>query len=286
MPFYSLKYVFDLIKQDLLARFADEEANALRSIIFDNVLRISQYRAYTEPAMEVSKADYERVVLVVNRLLNDEPIQYILAETEFFGLPFRVDSRVLIPRPETEELVSWIVADHGNAEGLNVADIGTGSGCIAIALAGRLKRANVCAVDVSHDALDVARQNALLNKVNISWLCLDILSNAPFPSGYAFDVMVSNPPYVRNSERAQMQPNVLNNEPGLALFVPDSDPMLFYTAIAKRARKMLKPNGSLYFEINEAFGTATRLMLQNFGFVDVEVRKDIFGKDRMVKCSR
>lgn len=286
MPFYEIKCVFDTIKSTLLPHFAVEEAEALRAIIFSKVLNISRFKVQTDPTTTIDSQQWTRVNKILQRLVRHEPIQYILGETEFFGLPFVVNRHVLIPRPETEELVAWVLHDCPANLPLHLLDIGTGSGCIAVAIAKNRPLARVVALDISPGAIRVAQQNAKLNNVCINWLCVDILSNLPNWSNLSqlFDVLVSNPPYVRLGEKARMLPNVLDYEPEAALFVPDNDPLMFYEAIAKMARYLLKPTGYLYFEINEAMGDAMRLMLQNIGYRDVVLKCDIFGKKRMIKC--
>ena len=227
-------------------------------------------------------------------LKNHEPIQYIIGQTEFYGLPFYVNENTLIPRPETEELVELILSNtttNGqleNVEGnnqFNILDIGTGTGCIAISLAKQLPNANVSAIDVSAKALEIANKNAELNQVDINFIENDILKicDSELDSANKFDIIVSNPPYVRQLEKQQMQDNVLNHEPHLALFVDDENPLIFYRAITQFATKNLNPNGELYFEINEYLGKEMMSLLEEFGFKDIQLKQDLFGKDRMVK---
>ena len=226
-------------------------------------------------------------------LKNHEPIQYIIGQTEFYGLPFYVNENTLIPRPETEELVELILLktnanhklDHvGSDNKFNILDIGTGTGCIAISLAKQLPNANVSAIDVSAKALEMANKNAQLNQVNINFIENDILKiyDSKLDSETKFDIIVSNPPYVRQLEKQQMQDNVLNHEPHLALFVEDENPLIFYRAITQFATKNLKPNGELYFEINEYLGKEMMALLEEFGFKNIKLKQDLFGKDRMI----
>ena len=223
----------------------------------------------------------------VKRLLTNEPVQHIIGETEFFGLPFKVNKHTLIPRPETEELVDWILSDfkkrQSSIANCQVLDIGTGSGSIAISLAKNLSLAKVSAMDFSEEALKMAAVNAGLNEVVVDFIEEDVL--ALHSLNKQFDVIVSNPPYVRELEKEMMQKNVLEYEPETALFVSDDDPLLFYRAMALLAKTGLKPRGKLYFEINEYLGEQMSELLEQLGFVNVEVKKDIFGKDRMIKCS-
>lgn len=218
---------------------------------------------------------------ILVRLARFEPIQYIIGKTEFCGLTLKVSSDVLIPRPETAELVDWIVSDCPQS-GLRVLDIGTGSGCIAITLAERMVEAEVSAWDISEKALAVARENALRNNVRIAFSCMDVFNE---PTGTSvFDIIVSNPPYITESERAEMERNVLDYEPETALFVPDTDPLRFYRRIAHIGNQMLKPGGKLFFEINRAYGSETAAMLKYGGYSQVEVRSDSYGNARMIKA--
>ena len=219
------------------------------------------------------------------KLKAHKPIQYILGSTEFYGLPFRVNDSVLIPRPETEELVAWVVQDYKRSKHpFSILDIGTGSGCIAIALAHSLNQAHVSAIDVSLEALKVAKDNAVLNTVDLKFSLLDVLKISQLPQN--FDVIVSNPPYVKESEKEAMAANVLNHEPHLALFVENHDALLFYKKIGELAFESLSENGSLYFEINQAYGEAVKLLLQEIGFTRVQVKQDIFKNDRMIRAQR
>ncbi len=217
------------------------------------------------------------------RLKKYEPLQYIIGNTEFFGLSFLVNDNVLIPRPETEELVDWIVCDYKtHSRGLKVLDIGTGSGCIAISLAKNLSNVDVYAIDVSEKAIEIAKENAKRNNVAITFLEVDILNMVDLSQD--FDIIVSNPPYVRELEKSEMKSNVLDNEPSLALFVSDKDPLVFYKKITDLAKKKLHTEGVLYFEINQYLGEETKAMIESFGFNSTILRKDVFGNDRMIKA--
>jgi release factor glutamine methyltransferase len=218
-------------------------------------------------------------------LKKEKPIQYILGETEFYGLPFLVNENTLIPRPETEELVEWILESTKYEEQntkLNVLDIGTGSGCIAISLAKNLPSAQVSAIDVSEKALATAHKNAKINKVDVNFILKNILETESLDEKY--DVIVSNPPYVRNLEKEEIKPNVLEYEPHLALFVEDNDALLFYRKIAALAKKNLSENGKLYFEINQYLGKETVRLLEGMDFKNVILKKDVYGNDRMISC--
>ena len=213
------------------------------------------------------------------------PVQYVTGKTEFCDMTFHVDGSVLIPRPETEELVLWAeqcAADHRNPR---ILDVCTGSGCIAIVLAAHLPQAEVTALDISHAALETARRNASMNGVRIRFIEDDALNSMPSLAGETFDIIVSNPPYIPHSEIESMHVNVTRYEPHEALFVDDADPLVFYRAIARAARTMLSEDGSLLFEVHEAWAERTAEMLRGEGFGQTEVRIDMFGKPRMT-CSR
>jgi release factor glutamine methyltransferase len=235
----------------------------------------------------------------LKRLKNEEPIQYIIGATEFYGFPFLVDKSTLIPRPETEELVEWILLETTKlqrdqvSKSLQILDIGTGSGCIPISLARNLPTATISAIDISADALKVAIKNATLNKVKVDFIegnVLDlyafneILKQEPYQQ-VKFDIIVSNPPYVRELEKIEIQNNVLLNEPHLALFVSDENPLLFYDRIADVAKQHLSKNGLLFFEINQYLGEETIKILAEKGFKNIKLRKDLFGNDRMIKAT-
>ncbi|WP_445752801.1 peptide chain release factor N(5)-glutamine methyltransferase [Polaribacter sp.] len=233
----------------------------------------------------------------LKRLKNQEPIQYILGKTEFFELPFLVDINTLIPRPETEELVAWIIDEvkilnKKSSNKISLLDIGTGSGCIPISIAKNIDFETISAIDISKKALEVAIKNAEFNQVSISFFEVDILkiSNLNLLSKdktqISFDVIVSNPPYVRELEKSAMNKNVLENEPHQALFVSDENPLIFYEKIADLALQHLSENGLLFFEINQYLGNQTVDMLTNNGFKNIELRKDLFGNDRMIKAAK
>jgi len=217
---------------------------------------------------------------VLAELEKQRPIQYIFGKTHFYGLEFEVNENTLIPRPETEELVEWILKENQHRGKMKVLDIGTGSGCIAISLAKNLLMAEVSAIDVSEKALAVAEKNAEANDVTVHFLLKNILETEELPVTY--DIIVSNPPYVRELEKAEIRPNVLEFEPHLALFVEDTDPLLFYRKIALLAKAGLAENGRLYFEINQYLGNETVEMLESYGYKNVTLKKDIYGSDRMV----
>ncbi len=220
---------------------------------------------------------------VLQQLEKYKPIQYIFGKAHFYGLEFEVDENTLIPRPETEELVEWIVKENASKGRIKILDIGTGSGCIAISLAKNLPDAEVSAIDISEKALTVAKTNARNNGLVVNFIERDILAIDTLPDIY--DIIVSNPPYVRELEKAEINPNVLEYEPHLALFVKDTDPLLFYRKIALLAKSGLAGNGKLYFEINQYLGNETVEMLENYEFNAVTLKQDIYGNDRMVGAS-
>jgi len=235
---------------------------------------------------EVPAQAMEHIFAALNRLEEGEPLQYILEKAWFYGLEWKVNASVLVPRPETEELVHWVLSLENKGK-KSVLDLGTGSGCIAVSLAKSGQWKSVSAVDISPEALEIARYNAQKLGVQIEWVQQNILEEKPIvhPSR-KWDIMVSNPPYVMLSESATMEKNVLDYEPHIALFVPDRDPLVFYEKIAQAGLLQLEEGGSLFFEINPALGTETCLLLQKLGYTRVELRQDMFGKDRMVRAQK
>ena len=268
------------IQKELSEVYPAEEARAIGYILLERVLGLHRETVALEPDAEVLLP--LTFTDALEQLRRYRPLQYVLGETEFGGMRLRVDESVLIPRPETEELVRWIGSEW-REKSPAVLDIGTGSGAIAVALAKQLPGAVVTAVDVSPEALDVAAGNARTNGARIAFLQMDILQETP-PG--KFDIIVSNPPYVRDSERVHMRRNVLDYEPATALFVPDDDPLLFYRRIVELGTLLLKGGGSLYFEINETFGKEAAELLSEGGYTEVEIRRDIFEKDRMIRGRR
>jgi release factor glutamine methyltransferase len=232
------------------------------------------------PHAELSADEIVKWDKVLAALEQHKPIQYIFGRTHFYGLDFEVNEHTLIPRPETEEIVEWVIHENKSRGRVTILDIGTGSGCIAISLAKNLPDAQVFAIDVSEGALEVAKKNALNNNVDVTFIQQDILAAEKLED--QFDVIVSNPPYVRNLEKAEIKPNVLDYEPHLALFVDDNDALLFYRKIALLAKGNLPRNGKVYFEINQYLGVETAQMLEEFGFTNVVLRKDMYGNDRML----
>lgn len=282
--------------QDIRTQFAialgdlypEEEVASLCFLSFEYVMGMNRVEVTLSRNKILSPQQTSEMVEVLERLKNSEPIQYIIGSTEFYGLEFQVNRFTLIPRPETEELVDWVIKDHtriterATAISRDVLDIGTGSGCIAVCIAKHLAGARVEAIDISQNALETAHNNATRNETKVKFFQQDILAAADLPQKY--DIIVSNPPYVRELEKEKMRANVLNNEPKGALFVPNEDPLLFYEKIGTLAFHFLKDDGTLYFEINEYLGNEMNALLKQIGFTNVELRKDMFGRDRMVKA--
>jgi release factor glutamine methyltransferase len=275
-------------KTTLSGLYPSEEIQSFFNILSEEYLNLSRIEVALHPEKTISTEDAEKFQEALLQLKNYEPIQYIIGETEFYGLPFKVNKHTLIPRPETEELVEWILSKQKlithNSQLITILDIGTGTGCIAISLAKNLPNSKISALDISEEALKIAQQNAELNNVNVEFFQADILKTKTLPQQY--DVIVSNPPYVREQEKKQMQQNVLNHEPNSALYVSNNDPLLFYRKISQLARNHLNPNGKVFFEINEYLSEEMFALLKSGGFQNIEIRKDIFGKYRMIKCSQ
>jgi release factor glutamine methyltransferase len=276
-----LKKEFETVLGEI---YPPEEIASLFYLLAEARLRLKRIDLALQPQRELSAAELEYFRDAQRRLAQNEPVQYILGYTEFYGLHFKVTPATLIPRPETEELVAWVVDDlQSKNRSMDILDIGTGSGCIAVSLANKLPKARVSAVDVSEAALAVAAQNATDNKVDVHFFSHDILSEQHLPN--KFDAIVSNPPYVRELEKREMHNNVLQYEPASALYVPNGQPLLFYEAIATFAKAHLHAQGTLYLEINEYLSEPMRQLMENEGFTNVHLRKDFRGKYRMLKCN-
>ena len=271
----------------LSAIYPKTEIDSFFFILMEEKLKLQRIDTVLKPDFLITEKNLIDLKNIVKRLQKEEPIQYIIGTTEFYGLPFLVDKNTLIPRPETEELVTWVldeikVLTNNKITELSILDIGTGTGCIPISLAKNLTSLNISAIDISPEALLIAKQNAILNKVTIEFIELDILNAESLPQEY--DVIISNPPYVRELEKEEIKNNVLENEPHLALFVADENPLIFYNKIADLAKQQLSKNGMLFFEINQYLGKETVSMLAEKGFKNIQLKKDLFGNDRMIKC--
>lgn len=281
----TLKEYKTKFKNTLAAIYDEKEIESFFYILLEAFHKLKRIDYALNPNQELNSDELSRWETSLMELEKEKPIQYILGETEFFGLPFFVNENTLIPRPETEELVSWILQSSKfriqNSK-LRILDIGTGTGCIAISLAKNLPEAEVFALDVSEKAIEVAKKNATLNNVKITFLHQSILETEDLEK--QFDLIVSNPPYVRNLEKEEIKKNVLDYEPHLALFVEDTDALLFYRKITQLAKKNLTTSGELYFEINQYLGKEMIVLLENLGFNNIELQKDIYGNDRMTRA--
>jgi len=282
----------DFTKQ-LSSIYPQSEIDSFFFILIQEILGFKRIDSVLKADFLISSDVLNQLQNITERLLKEEPIQYITGNTEFYGLPFLVNKNTLIPRPETEELVEWIITEVSEAHGKNIAnfsilDIGTGTGCIPISIKYNLPNTIVSAIDISLEALKVAKKNAKLNTVEINFIEQDILNTDDLNQvldSKKIDIIVSNPPYVRNLEKVEIKNNVLQNEPHLALFVEDNNPLIFYDKIANLAVKHLAKNGLLFFEINQYLGNETVEMLNKKGFKNIELKKDFVGNNRMIKAS-
>lgn len=272
------------IRNALREHYPDSEALALAKMLLVEAFGFSTLELYGGKDKEISGKRLDVLNEMIARLKKNEPIQYVIGAEVFCGWTFEVNENVLIPRPETQELVHWIVADWKSDAPCRILDVGTGSGCIAISLSKLLEGAEVEAWDISEGALRVARRNADRNEAQVFFRRVDVLKACTEDCRY--DVIVSNPPYITESEKQDMDANVLDWEPHTALFVPDADPLLFYRRIAELGVSMLNEGGALYFEINRAYGEETVRMLEGLGYKQIELRKDNWGNDRMIKANR
>ncbi|WP_431157486.1 peptide chain release factor N(5)-glutamine methyltransferase [Winogradskyella poriferorum] len=265
---------------------ANEVANFFY-LCLEHFVKIPKFQLSIDPQFTLKSKETDTFFEVLEELKSQKPIQYILGETEFYGLKFKVNQNVLIPRPETEELVDWIIkSNKSRFEPLKILDIGTGSGCIAVSLAKHLSNAQVYALDISSEALQVAQGNAMVNGTEINFINADILDVKSYQSVFnetSFDIIVSNPPYVRQSEQLEMKPNVLDHEPHLALFVEDNNALVFYKAIIDFATRHLSSNGEIYFEINQYLGEETKQLLIDAHFKNVNLLMDLNAYNRMLK---
>ena len=270
--------------------YDDGEAKALARMVYEVRYGLSFADICIGKDTQLSADNQTELAEIALRLKRQEPIQYVLGQAEFCSRTFMVNEHVLIPRPETAELCQWIVSEVGGQRlaesGYSILDIGTGSGCIAVTLAAELPDARVTAWDISEEALQVARQNAKRTHVHVSFGQVDALAPRPLPLAPTWNLIVSNPPYICNKERARMEPNVLEHEPHTALFVPDDDPLLFYRAIARYGQAALARGGWFYFEINPLYATALCDMLSMMSYHDIQIKEDQFGKQRMIRARR
>ncbi len=281
MKIQTIRQIRLRIQEELRDLYPEAEISALTNLILKTIFKDLKLHQIHEGTIEITSENYTAISQIVFELKKGKPIQYIIGHTIFYNCTIEVNSATLIPRQETEELVDLIIRENPDFRG-TITDIGTGSGCIAIALAANLPGASVTATDISAEALETARRNALINRVNITFLEDDILEKAD-KQGISADIIVSNPPYIRHSEKKYMHRNVLEYEPAGALFVDDSDPLKYYRAILTRAEKWLASQGKIYFEINEALGCEMSELMNLSGYSEIIVMKDLNGKDRIVK---
>ena len=284
-----IREVVDKIWQQLSGKYAETEIDSFVHILFKQYLDMTSFEIHLMQENDMPDDSERQILENVGELAKYRPIQYILGKTEFYELHFELTPDVLIPRPETEEIVDWIVCEYENKisnTSLSIIDIGTGSGCIAVSLKANFPNSEVWAVDVSEPALSVAKRNAAKNNVEINFIKQDILNEElNYTDCDYFDIIVSNPPYVTPSEKAQMQLNVLEYEPHCALFTPENDPLIFFKRLAAFGIKKLKKSGRIFFEINEAYHEEVADILKQHGFSDISLRKDINGKWRMISAS-
>lgn len=282
----KIKEYRTLFIDELTAIYDAGEAESFFYLILEEKRNLKRIDLALHPDLVFSA---EQMIIwnsILEQLKQEIPVQYLLGKTSFYGLDFEVNENVLIPRPETEELVEWILESQKSkveSQKIRILDIGTGSGCIAISLAKNLPHATVFAIDVSEKALATAKINAKNNSEDVTFINQNILETDDLKQ--QFDVIVSNPPYVRHLEKAEIKKNVLDNEPHLALFVADNDALIFYKKIAELAQKNLSKNGQLFFEINQYLGKEMVDLLEKMNFKNIELRKDIYGNDRMIKAS-
>ncbi|MEY4432313.1 MAG: hypothetical protein RLZZ44_443 [Bacteroidota bacterium] len=279
----TIKQYRDQFIQTLTPIYDREEAACFFYLILEAKHQLKRVDLALQPDLVFSESEIATWNLILEQLKKEIPIQYILGATHFYGSELMVNEHVLIPRTETEELVDWIIQSSKGQSKLKILDIGTGSGCIAISLAKNLPNATVFAMDVSEKALATAKKNAELNQVSIQFLHQSILETEDL--GQEFDIIVSNPPYVRELEKLEIKKNVLENEPHLALFVADNDALIFYRKIAQLAQLNLSVTGQLYFEINQYLGQEMLNLLQQMGFKNTELRQDVYGNNRMTKST-
>ena len=280
-----MKQLIDKLQTSLSGTYEGHELTAIIRTICCDMLGIDTATYYLKEAVTLTTEQGTLLQGIIDRLRQGEPLQYIEGKAPFCGMEFAVNSSVLIPRPETAELVDWIVCEHATQHP-RILDLGTGSGCIAIALSKQLPQATIEACDISAEALTIAKENARMNEAPVSFFTHDMLDlGTPLPHSY--DILVSNPPYIRQSEAADMSIQVTEWEPHTALFVPDDDALRFYRAIAELGQtEALRPGGHIYVEINQALGKETVALFKSYEYKDVKLRKDIYGNNRMIKCKK
>ncbi|MBN9351488.1 MAG: peptide chain release factor N(5)-glutamine methyltransferase [Chitinophagaceae bacterium] len=274
------KHAFELLKNELASLYEKREAENIADWVLENIMQEKRWER-NRNLSPMTQSQQELFEKYRKELLNFRPVQYVLHEAFFYGMKFFVDENVLIPRPETEELVDHVIKENPTAK--SILDIGTGSGCIPVALKKKISSAEVSAVDVSEGALKVALKNAELNQVKINFSTLDILNQKEWDTLPSFEIIVSNPPYVTPQEKSTLSPNVVNFEPSVALFVPENDPLLFYKVIFHFAQQKLNPGGKVYLEVNESYARDVSDYFEKNGW-RTEILRDMYGKERMVKA--
>ena len=280
----TIKDIRFYLAKELTVIYKEPEIRTIADILIKSVTGITKLHDLYDDSYVIKPGEEEKIVCYTEELKTGKPIQYVVGETHFYNCTIKLNGFTLIPRPETEELVDLIIKENKGYTG-NIIDFGTGSGCIAVALAANLPFSVVTGVDISEEAIKIAAENAVLNNVKVSFIKDDIFNfsqKTVFRSG----IIVSNPPYVRNSEKLLMSKNVLDFEPHLALFVTDSNPLIYYEAIVRLAEEFLLPGGRLYFEINEMMGPSLISLLELFGYSDIEVVSDINDKERIIKSRK
>lgn len=282
---HTLSKVIKYIKNQLKAFYEEKEIRSIQYLILKEVLQKTKTHLLANPEIEISERHYQTIEKYIERLKKNEPIQYILGHTEFYGETFKVNKSVLIPRPETEELVQWILKENQDFSG-TILDIGTGSGCIVTTLARYFKNARCIGIDKYVNALRVASENAAQQNTKIEFHQYDILTWQEHDFINKVDLIVSNPPYIKEKDKKLMKKNVLDYEPDTALFVSDNEPLLFYATIIAFSKHYLNEKGKLYFEINEAYGDEIVKMMKDSQLKDIELQKDINGKDRMIRAQK
>ena len=283
MPSIQPKTLQSQLIEKLKSTYGEREASNLSHLLLDHFCSLNRMAVAMNNAVEIACSDLESLARAIEKLLAHEPIQHIMGEVEFYGCKIKTDDRALIPRPETEELVDWIYQENA-LDAPHILDIGTGTGCIPIALKRAIPQAKVNAVDISTEALALAKENAQANDVTIDFAQLDVLKDViPFQQ---LDIIVSNPPYIPIQEKESMESNVVDFGPNLALFVSDEDPLIFYRVIAEQAIQLLNLGGILYFEIHENFGQMLVTLMEEIGFTNVTLKQDLQGKDRMIQAQK
>ncbi len=285
IPSNRLNAVLKFAKTELAHFYDEREIQSFFYLLCEHYLGMDKTAFILNPEYALSESELLKFNFAIKDLKTEKPIQYILGKTEFFGFDFKVNEHTLIPRPETEELVQWVIEKEKSRSSLRILDIGTGSGCIAISLAKKIPQAYVTGIDISSEALEIARFNSEHLEASVAFDAVDIL-NPPESYNAKFDVIISNPPYVLETEKALMKKNVLSYEPNQALFVPDSDPLLFYRKIVEFAEENLLSGGRIYFEINEQMGAEINALLFHFNYNPIELRKDLFERPRMIFATK